>query len=123
MNKENIQRVLECIKNEENHFNMLNVFAPFDIKPEPEKHCLTPSCIAGWAIHVKHGGKVTMRHYLENYGSLIEEAGEFLNLSLRERRKLFFAGNSSKYLEEITRKETIACLENFLNTGEINWGL
>lgn len=77
--------------------------------------CGTPSCIAGWAVHLARPGT-----YPENE----ELAQEWLELNNQQARQLFWGeGTKRAFLPDITPAHAAFALRHFAETGTVDWRL
>lgn len=111
MNIDNINKVIEIIRNEDNYFNM-NAFTNSEAKKE-QFPCRTPSCICGWA------------NYLNNTSfESTSAARNFLDITEHQANDLFFADDENSFVddwEKITRAEAIKTLEVLRDSGKVDW--
>lgn len=123
MNVENIQKIINVLRQEENFFSM-SQFGRIDdnIKDEVRQGtiCDTASCICGWANHIINDGKALTYHQFSNTDAAIE----WLGINYITGDELFYG-----YMEEmgesdinaITRQEAIITLEKLIETGKVDW--
>jgi hypothetical protein len=131
LNKENVRKVIEAIKNEDNFFNMVHFviegsmlenYSSEELGNPPA--CGTASCIGGWAVAIKlkESGEVVdyLSDEIENKFTF-EAAGEWLGLNGTDSTSLFLGGHLN--LDTITRAETIEVLEHLVATGVVDWSI
>lgn len=96
MNKENIRRVAEAIRNNPNNFNMesylnyrdnYNRSNVYSIDLE-KSYCKTTCCICGWANYFRLKDKYQLQK-LHGEASCVNEAIKWLDLSVSKTYQLF----------------------------------
>lgn len=121
MNKDNINKVIERIRNTPEDLNMAEFFSKdgHAVRPDIVGGCGTARCIAGEAIVCKaqDEGKTVAEVIILNGGMYSRMAREYLDLEVPIADSLFSGYFSSKPLDEITAEEAIAALETIRDTG------
>ncbi|QIG70751.1 hypothetical protein EVB91_200 [Rhizobium phage RHph_I1_18] len=118
-NAENIQKVIEQLKNEQAFFDMNHWTIGGDDDFESPS-CETPSCIGGWAESLIRKERGISNK--EGYTLAVGEVGEWLGLNLEESDHLFFPDHYRKAYKA-TREQAIAHLEHLAAAGEVDWEL
>lgn len=129
VNVENVRKVIESIKNEENFFSMADFKANgetlrkyyteeemIDYYGSVPPKCETAACIGGWTEHIILRETANDIDYLDD-----AVLGRWLGLREFDEHELFYPAH--KLLNEISRKEAIDVLENLIITGVVNWNI
>ena len=118
-NAENIRKVIEMIKDEQNYFDMSTWNRMGDVNINyPPNVCGTPACIGGWSeAIIKHELKIAQDPDFFDY---LDEAviAEWLGIMPEDAEELFYGIGTIA-----TREEAIAHLEHIIETDEVNWSL
>lgn len=118
VNKENINKVIAAIRDEDNFFNMGTYEVTIHFKEKMAEfgtpidvECGTPACICGWAYHIMGNRNLTPK-----------DANEFFGIDTQQGVNLYgLCGSKLKDLIDITRQQAIATLERLRDTGEVRW--
>lgn len=122
VNVENINKVIQQLRNEKAFFDMKNWdnFEHNSTTVYPENICGTPSCIGGWAeAIVRYENKVDDHAWLSS-----TKIGEWLGIEDYQIAPLFFPEGEAADVwgvYEATKEDAIAVLENLIETGEVDW--
>lgn len=130
VNVENINKVIQQLRNEKAFFDMsywsigpdidLDIDLDINNVEYPENICGTPSCIGGWAEAIlRYENKVDDHDWLSS-----TKIGEWLGIEDYQIAPLFFPGGEVAYVwgvYEATKEDAIAVLENLIETGEVDW--
>lgn len=114
MNKENIQQVIDVLKSEEGLEGVTFDMATFYGEDEV---CGTVACIAGHAALLADPNAFTPRRARPAY----DIARSWLDISVEQADKLFYALNFPGSIFDITKAQAIAALEHLRDTGEVDW--
>lgn len=116
MNKENINKLIEYLKEiEPQSFNM-EVFAE-----KTSGACGFKACVAGYAVMLKSPDLFHKCYYEREEYSFRTEALLFLGLTDNQAQQLFIPSNY--VIATSTVQDAIAVLENLLETGEVDWNI
>jgi len=114
MNKENIQKLIDVLKSEEGlkgvTFDMATFYGEDEI-------CGTVACIAGHAALLTDPNAFTPRRA----GTAYNIARSWLDISVEQANKLFYALNFPGSIFDITEDQAVAALEHLRDTGEVDW--
>jgi len=78
--------------------------------------CGTPSCIAGWALHMA-GKEVDLSSC--DFNKCQDNARDLLDISESDATILFYAENAQ--IRRITQKEAATALRKLVETGKADW--
>lgn len=123
VNKENIQKVIDILRLELGHFNMVK-WDNFG-KPKttyPDNVCGTPSCIGGWAESIMMFEKGADPNALLKQAEY--EVADWLGLSHSEANKLFYPLlKEDDYRDPFlaSREDAIKHLEHVRDGGRVDW--
>ncbi|MCV9964620.1 hypothetical protein OIU34_22270 [Pararhizobium sp. BT-229] len=127
-NRQNIDLVIDAIRNPGNFFSMKQFWVDPDfltclddalflkVYGAAKPPAATPACIAGWA------NSIAGNHLKDERG-----AAEFLGLAFPAESEKLFRPRLERYkdvkydLSHVTREETIEALERLVATGQIDW--
>lgn len=104
-----LREVKQAILDNPSQFYMGNWFSQADQVGQPAGGCGTSACIAGWAIHLKHGKKrlnETNRLFVQ-YEEAEVESFKVLRLSAARGRRLFYQSEwPERFCQELDRVMT-----------------
>lgn len=117
MNKERIFEVADAIDCYRAQFDMYHWVNHRGFPESP--NCGTPSCIAGFAAAIATGHPLDSTYPPKDERNIPDRAAEWLELSEKEADELFRPADVE--YDKIDACTAIACLENLVETGCVDW--
>lgn len=125
-NKENINKVIEVIRDRHNHFDMSIYSTRLYRVGGDDGVCDTPSCICGWANELNGSSKaIALREEAVSDFNMIKFyrnhnlANDFLGIDSNMGMYLFSSENAMLVFED--RLIAIRCLEILRDEGVVDW--
>lgn len=122
MNIERIKELAACIETLEHKSvwdtRNKNATDGFDMS-DYHYDCGTPSCIAGWTVHLWGNPDPSTPCTLKRFTSweIFETAQVLLGLNVEQADELFLPNNSA----DISPEDASKTLRNLVETGEVHW--